>query len=655
MTKPLSILGISSALTFAILGLIYYPEIHEAFTHEKARSLNENSDEAQVEILISQGKAIQSLSIIKKYKDSMAKGDEKGQKWLNYLIKASESLNDTPQLIAIFNYYPRSLDQHEKSALLVANELIGQGDVENYELLRSGFKGHETASSVWFYLDSDKLILQGKNQEALDLLSSRYFEGKEDTGRLLRLALLNINDHPKIAWDFLDQALKKDPDNSDLRLYRARLLDTAGKKSQAFSEYLTSIKAHPLEPALRDQSIDFLIREGELSQASQLSSQSLNNPTNPSIWVKAIFLNKTYKPSSPLVQSRSIPKSDLINYLISLKSDEFWNEAKFKTLAVSPETLQNEQATFWLRILQNLKEGREKDALTLLNFNPFEKELWNPNLAFSLKRILTYRASKSLQINDEPETGNPSSQAKIPPFFAELNSLAQREKEESELKLSSENENLLNSKLGLAAPFLAAGWYEAALALYPDQKIPKGSSPWLAYSLTQAYAQNQGLKEAIFFAKEQEGTPQLNLLLAEFYIENKTPEKALPLLKELSQRQDEIGEKSAFLLALILVDQKQYDLAKSTVQDNTLLAKTTAGQEIMARIYLKENQPDLALKVYTEIVDKSIEAKSYLAKIAFQEKDYKRALDLTDELLKLNPDSVTLIENKKRILNELKK
>lgn len=649
MTKPLSILGISSALALAVLGLIYYPEIKESFTHSKLSALNEESDEQQVSLYLAQGRALEALPIIKKYQASIIQGNSSGQKWLNYLIRASENLNDTPQLVSIFNFYPRSLDSHEKGALLVANQLIANGDIENYELLRTGFKGKEALLSLWFNLDADKLVLQGKTQEAIDLLSSRYFEGKEDTGRLLRLALLNINDHPKIAWDYLDQALKKDPNNSDLRIYRARWLDSSNKKPQALQEYITAIKSHPMSAELRDQAIDFLIRQKEFDEALRLSSESLTSPTNSSLWTKAIFLNKAYKPSSPLVKNKKAPKSDLVIYLLSLNPDEFWNDAKFKSLAVNEEVLQTEQATFWLRVLQNLKEGREKDALTLLNFNPFEKDLWNPELALALKRILTFRTKGSLKL-DEEEPAQTTSSLVINPFFSHLNALATKND-----PLSDEEANLLKSNIALSLPFLAAQLNEAALNLYPKQTLPDISPSWVHYKMTQAYLKNQGVKEAIQFAEKQPKTALLNLTLAELYIESKKIDEAQKILSDLASRNDEIGEKSAYLLSLIYLDEDKADTARSLILGNSRLKESTQGKEVIAKTYLKQNNPDEAFKIYSGIEESSVEAKSYLAKNAFLERNYKRALELTEELLKLNPESPTLIENKARILNELKK
>ena len=140
MTRPLTILGISSALSILILGGIYYPEIKESFNHENDRLQKDKSDYLQAQSFIKQGKPLKALSLVKKHEKEIQKGDEGYLKWLNLLIAISEKMNDAPQLLAIFNYYPHSLDQHEKAALLIANRMIGEGDFENYELLRSYLK-----------------------------------------------------------------------------------------------------------------------------------------------------------------------------------------------------------------------------------------------------------------------------------------------------------------------------------------------------------------------------------------------------------------------------------------------------------------------------------------------------------------------------------
>src|SRR5690606_5602504 len=118
-------------------------------------------------------------------------------------ITASEKIPDIEQLVYIFHYHPQSFARHENAALMVASHFLSEKDTANYETLRSLFKNKEETAE-WFILNADYLTLQGKNEEAVQLLKSRYFEGSKDTPRLVRLALFHINEHPKVAWEYLD-------------------------------------------------------------------------------------------------------------------------------------------------------------------------------------------------------------------------------------------------------------------------------------------------------------------------------------------------------------------------------------------------------------------------------------------------------------------
>ena len=70
---------------------------------------------------------------------------------------------------------------------------------------------------------------------------------------------------------------------------------------------------------------------------------------------------------------------------------------------------------------------------------------------------------------------------------------------------------------------------------------------------------------------------------------------------------------------------------------------------------LLENDQLLADKLYSDIEKESTEAKSYLARKAFTEKNWKRAQELTESLLKLYPNNELLRDNYKKIMEEQQK
>jgi hypothetical protein len=88
------------------------------------------------------------------------------------------------------------------------------------------------------------------------------------------------------------------------------------------------------------------------------------------------------------------------------------------------------------------------------------------------------------------------------------------------------------------------------------------------------------------------------------------------------------------------------------IDGNPQLAKDTAGQEALARIALLEGDEPTADKIYLGIEKTSTEAKSYLARKAFAEKNWERAQELTEDLLKIYPANQVLKDNLQKIKNE---
>lgn len=644
MTKPLTIIGLSSLFAATILGFIYYGEIKETLTHNKEIEKNEISDYRQATLLLKQGRLDEALKLIQKYEIEILSGSSNGDKWLDLLIAVSENLADTEQLLVLFNFSPNSFKGHEKGSLLVASALLAKGNTDAYDQVRSLFKNHEKAQNLWFNLDADRLVIGGKPEEATKFLSSRYFEGKEDAPRLLRLALVNINDHPKTAWTFLEEALNKDPESSDLRLFRARLLETTGKKGEAYSEYINAIKSDPLNRELADNALNFLIGERAFDKAVDIVKKNLSSPANSSIWVKALFIDKAIRPISYPFKAKNNPNDDLVKYLVNLNPDEFWNS---KT--AGDDLSQMDQTTFWLRTIQNIKEGREKDAYTLLTFNPYEESLWDPVFATALKRILTYRASHTLELPEE----SPSS-LKSPTFFRKLEQYATEEKSGGSV-IEAEDKNLLLGKWAFVAAMLANNWNEAAIRLIPEEKLPNDLPKWVVANLAFALKQNRGLNEAIAFLEKQNLDPKTELLLADLYIQNKTSDNAIPHLENLLSYKNDIGDQATEKLARIYYEQGKYQETESILSKSSPTAPSVIRNELLGKTYLKLGNSEKAIVAYSAIENDSIEAKSYLAKVAYTQKNWNRALELTETLLKTNPQSSLLQENKQKILNEIKK
>jgi len=652
-----------------IVGVAFWPHF-EGFFKIDVQPPEERTaaDFQKAKLYLDNDEPKEALEIVHQYRREIERNTEEGRRWLNLFIRASEELNDATQLIILYQYRPEAFTAHEKASLIVGDALILTGKSDEYEELRKKWKGRESKPHEWFVLDTDKLLLDGRRREAIEMLKSKSFEGKEDVSRLVRLALLHVSEDPKKAWDYLTEANRKDPTNPNIRTYRARLLEMVNKPELALSEYVGAMQADRDNVFLKDQLADFYIRQKLFPQALDVWQSVLNDPeATDTIWLKALFWSRIASPIDFSWSSGTIPQGTLkplLEYLIHLKPWQFWDTYQFDQIPNSHKYLNTQQAAFWLRLLSMLKNFKEEEARQLLQFNPFSGQPWNPELELALKRILSYRQRRNLNLEDERMPLTPIEKATIgrrpsnpdtPDLFHQLNEWAEKQKKEPQINLPAELHNLLTGKSAFAAALLASGWFNAALEMQQQKVLPADYPPWVALGFTQALRFVKGNLEALEFATLQNQTPQLELLIGELMIAEESPEAGLEQLRKLEGRQDAIGKRATWLISLVYIDQGDYEKAKEAVNSNALLAGDVLGKEVLARIALLEGDYTTADQIYTNIEENSAEAKSYLARKAFAQKDWKRARELTISLLKEYPNNQLLIENMRKIEEELKK
>lgn len=665
MRRVIILFVILILIVLGSIAYVYWPSIEHRLKKMSINKEQQAKDLEKAKELLNQSKPEAALAIIHQYSEAIDNKTETGKEWLDLLIRASEATLNLQQLLILYDYYPKAFESHEKASLLVADAYLVQGRGKDYQALRDVWKGREAKPETWFVLDADKLLLDAKRKEAIDLLNSKSFPGKSDTPRLIRLALLNVFENPKQAWDYLNLAYNKDPENPEILSYRAKLLETVGKNNLALIEYLAAIQTDPKNLYLRDQLAEFYLRNKQYPFALQVWSESLKPPSLDFIWLKAIFWNKVAKPlqfdwkSVPVPNGRLKP---LIEYLLKLKPGQFWDTSSFEKLEHYQEFLKTEQATFWLRLLEALKQNKEKEASDLLEYNPFRGVSWNVNLEEALKKILLYRmTAKFTSETEHPfaiEEMNPPPSAALSPnkplLFSQLDYLARSQtgNKKEGIAIPADLKELLKGPDAYAAAFLATGWNEAALQLNSLSIIPKTYPEWFSYELTQAFSQNRGIPAAIEFATMQNQTKPMSLLIGELLLANGNAEAALDHLTSLAKDDNDIGIRAAWLVSLIDIDRGQYNEAKEAIQAHPKLVESVLGKETLARIALLEGNNDKAYKLYREIEKVSAEAKSYLARKAFLEKDWKTAHELTEELLREYPTNTLLQENLKKIIEE---
>lgn len=651
------IFGIAIAVIAIIIGIRMIPTSEKTIQTPQISAEQQLKDFQTAEELLAKGEPEDALEIIHRYKPQMEALDPQGLKWMELFIQGSVDTRDVRQLVVLYEFFPEIFKDHENASLLVADTYITTNNLKGYEKARSLWTDRETKVAAWFVLDVDQLLLQGRRQEAIEKLKSRSFNNKADVGRLVRLALLYGNEDPKRAWAYLAEAYGKDPQNPDVRSYRARLLESVGKNTLAHQEYQAATRINPSNLFLKDQLVDFYLRHRQYPMALDLLQTNLVPPSLGNIWVKSLFWNKVTTPITFDWASTPIPDgklNSLIRYLIDLGPDVFWDQKTFGHISHAKYFLKTRQETFWLRLVQHLKDKEETEADKLLRYNPFATTSWYPQLEVALKRVMNYRKNNTLKIDASqmapeellatlPETADPK-------FFEELEQLA-----ESGEEVPKPLHNLLMGKEAYTAVFLAAGWSEAGLQLHVLPIIPDDYPEWLSFAITQALFHNRSNLEAMEFASLQKKTPQLNLLMAEMKIAGGDPEAALKELVPLARDNDEIGYRAAWLASLLYIERQDYDNARTVINSQPKLVQDVLGQETLARIAYLEGNKQLADRLYRSIETKSPEARSYLARKAFQEKDWDRARKLTEQLIIDYPENPTLRDNLNRIIEQQEK
>ena len=208
--------------------------------------------------------------------------------------------------------------------------------------------------------------------------------------RLIRLALAYSNDDPKLAWQYLTEAYQKDPKNPDLRVYRGKMLEAAGKNTLAHKEFLAASSLNPKNLYFQNQLANFYLRQRLYDKALGVWSEHLSPPSNDKFWLEALFWNKMVTPIAFDWKNTPIPEGELdplVQYFINLGPNRFWDKGAFDKMANNTFALRNLQETFWMRLLNHLQNFEEDEASKLLEYNPFVTNSYYPELETALREF----------------------------------------------------------------------------------------------------------------------------------------------------------------------------------------------------------------------------------------------------------------------------
>jgi len=591
-------------------------------------------DLALAEEALQRSKALEALELAERHEREIAEMTPYGQKWLKVSINAGSKIQDGQFLLALYGLYPEAFKDNETASLEVAHALLEKQDYNSFTALKETWKAKAQFSDLWTLLEADALSLSGMPAEAITLLKTQPMETPLEQRRLLRMALLSLNEHPKMAWDYLTQAYKIDPSNADMRLYRAHLLSAIKKEDLAKDELTRLVENAPGNPLFKEELAAYYLRVNDYASARELLEKSLAANSSDELWLKALFISKVMKPISFQWKAHPSPKGELaplVNYLTSLQEGQYWSE-----LSPDLHLLEHREEALWFRVIAALKAGEEEKAYALL------KEIGDPApLKKSLLLVLDLRKNPV----NLPEMHFTENELKsVHPFLRQL----------ANPPYDAELSALISHPELFSAVFLANGWTEAALQLHQATHIPKELPAWVAYCLTQAMLQNRNLETALAFAQKHKWSPQLALLSAELFLKSNQPEQAISLLKRLNGSQTLISQKAGALLAAEHLRQGHFALARETIASNQRLVSSLEGLKMLASINGTVGDRVGMEAIFALIQDHSAEAKSYLASKAYQEKNYKLAYHLTAELYRQNPQNAELKENLKKIAREAK-
>ena len=619
-----------------------------------AKAHNQQDYLRAVELLES-SQAAEALQIIRAREHGTVSGGVDKGKWLDLEIRCLQDLRRVPQLLAIHDRSFDALARHEKASLLVARALLQLDQQEAFARLRESWRGRESRPVSWLVVDSDALVRNGKQEEAVTLLESQTFEGKDDAVRLVRLALLSANTNMPAAWKYLTSAFAADPGNAEVRSFRGQILERLGKKPLARVEYVAAHLADVKNPLFRDQLAEFYRRCGLYQAALDIWVGGLEPPSTDFIWLKALFWSRVTFPVDVDWGSLPVPDGDLkplVVYLLDLPSGAFWNAETFEHVAEARRFLKERQEVYWLRLLSFLRSGQEAEALSLLNADPFRGRSWSPDIERALKAILSFRLKGSLCPGGT--TAVPMASPAPPQRHQFLNQLDGLVNDACLVHdgeaLPGDLAQLLGNEEAFSAAFLAGGWIEAALRLHRLDVIPEGFPNWLAYGLTQALRYGRGNEEAYAFASGQASSPALNVLTGEILLAQGNIEKALELLYCTASEDSDAGYRAAWLWSQAQIERGELDRAKAMILKQPRLRSSGTGKALLARIALAQGHRKEADRLFSELGAESPESKVNMARQAFQEKNWTEAKRLSEELVLQFPDSVPFRTNLQTVL-----
>lgn len=636
------------------LGVVYWSSSESqevARTWTPSETTFDEFDEAQR--LLSDGKYEQAYEVIQRYRVGHTESDFT-ERWQELELTVLGELDAYPQIYRLYQQHPQLFAEREETLIKTARFLLQYRDWDGFDHIMADWAERGEDQVEWFFLAVDRLVGQRQREEAVALLETREFDGEDEINRLLRLTMLTTNAELNKAWEYLAKAHSIDEKNMEVRVLRGRLLEKIDKPMLAHVEFRAALLADASDPVARDQLADFYRRQKQFRLALTTWGKGLKENSSDKIWLSTWFWNRVGIPVVFDWQSKEVPNGPvrpLVNYLLTLKPNQFWDEESFPQVPQVQAFTRMAQETFWLRLLDHLQQGREQQALELLTSNSFAQLSWAPGLENALRQILSYRLSGNIPVNQAASSEEGAAAATAHVLYQQLDQVAREATTKPlDVVLPEDLHDLISGEEAFTAAFLAEGWHEAALAFHHFPVLPKNYPVWVTYELVRAMDSNRTTEEALDFVKRQEARPLVRLLTAELMLQGEDASEARRILEGLIDETGAIGFRAAIVLATMHIEEEDYPQARRVVQRRPGLAGHLAGKELSARIaYLTGEQAE-ADRIYEQIADDSFVAQSYLARRAFEDGNFARAKELTMRMIQAKPDLLELRASLNKIL-----
>ncbi|HYE06762.1 MAG TPA: tetratricopeptide repeat protein [Planctomycetota bacterium] len=557
-------------------------------------------------------------------------GDERVLRWYRLDIECAIVSGNIPRMAQLYERVPQLVLENEDASARLARLLLAAKEFEQFETVRAAWRGRETNAGWWLAVDVDEAVRRGRREDALRILKERVLPGRDDSQRLLSLAMLHGDQDPTAALAYLDQALAADPENPEVRAVRAMQLEGAGEFERARVELVAAQMADADNPIYADLLAEYHRRRGDLIRMVRTLATSQHAFWPESYRLKLGFWSRVAHPhGQPLLEADPGELKDLLGFIERLPPGAFWDERGFLAVRGADAYLRARQETWWLRILHAIKEDRGRDALDLIASSTFRDQCWQPDLLSALEQTLR------LRLNNErsPPTFVPRVTPTAPrhPLLAHLDHLAEIREPDAAL------DALLTGPRAWAALCLVSGWNEAGLALMPDLAAqPADTPPWLNAAVCNALRWNRSFDAALDYARVQPQTPALAIQQAEMLIALKRHAEAIPLLEPLVA-DSESGMTAAWILTSLALEARDADRADVILARSPAFAASLRGRELTARTAVVRDRNEDADRLYGAIAEQSAEGALWMLHRARGRKDEEASLRWMKVLIALQP------------------